>query len=256
MYRSNQSITALKALTIFVFILFAFACKKDEEEETPVTPPPAPEPSDTLYYNEFNDGTTTGWEVINGDWILDNDVYRVSHDTTLYAMTCALDTILTDYIFEVRARKVSGEIYNVGIAFNGDPSNTTPLGNWSNVYKLIIGTNQYWNLTRIKENLPNTLADGTSAMLNAGMGSWNVIRVVVSDGKIQIIFNDNIIGTYNDNALISGKVGITMFDESYQGVGEFDYVMISKIPDGYQWGTPAKKISVPLPEETFEGDKP
>jgi hypothetical protein len=30
--------------------------------------------------------------------------------------------------------------------------------------------------------------------------------------------------------------------------------MIAGIPEGYQWGAPAKEISIPLPEEEFEGD--
>ncbi|MEA3478841.1 MAG: hypothetical protein U9R60_11720 [Bacteroidota bacterium] len=242
MYSLQKSVSAIKVLSLALLILFAFACKKDDNNDEDPPPPPPPVPSDTVYFNDFSGGLTLGWIPIYGNWVVENEVYKVTHDTNLYAMTCALDTVLTDYIFEVRLRKISGEIFNVGIIFNGDPNLITPLGNWRDSYKLVIGTNKWWNLSKLYENLHNNIAEGTSEALNPGMGTWNVVRVVVSGGKIEVVFNGVSQGTFNDNTHTSGHAGISMFDQFYLGEGEFDYIMISRIPDDYEF--PAKKHTI------------
>jgi hypothetical protein len=252
MYISKQNIAALKALTILVLILFAFACKKDDEEETPVTPPLT---LDTVFYNSFSGGSAQGMDPLTGDWQVKSGVYHVEHNDSIFNTSSAIDTLLTDYIFEVKARKISGDFYNVGIYFNGDPSQLTGFGNWSNTYKLIIGTHQRWRFGKlVSGNYTQFAFDSNLVVLNPGFGVWNVIRVVVSGGKFEVFLNGNSMGVFTDNTFASGKVGITMFDEFYEGEAEYDYVMIAEIPEGYQWGEPAKKISVPLPEEKFEGD--
>lgn len=256
MYSSQKSVSAIKILSLALLILFAFACKKDDNKDDDPPPPPPPVPSDTVYFNDFSGGTALGWIPVYGNWLVENDVYKVTHDTNIYAMTCALDTVLSDYIFEVKLRKISGEIFNVGIIFNGDPNLITPLGNWGNSYKLVIGTNRWWSFGKLVENLYHEIfKESNNADLKPGMGTWNVIRVVVSGGKIEVVFNGVSQGTFNDNTHTSGHAGISMFDQFYLGEGEFDYVMISKIPDDYEF--PAKKHTIiQAPVDGNEGDAP
>jgi len=251
MYRSRNTSFSLKNFTIIILVIFAFACKKDEEEA-----PPPPTSTDTAYYNDFSGDTALGWNPVKGNWTVDNNVYNVTHNDSLYAMTCAFDSVLKDYIIEVRLRKVSGDIYNVGVIMNGDPTDLSALGNWVNSYKLIIGTNQYWNLGNLSLGGFSKIADGYSDALNPGLGAWNVIRVAVSGGKIQVIFNGVVQGTYTDNTHASGYAGISMFDEFYTGKGEFDYFLIYDLPDGYPFGAASKHSEPPLFIEGYEGDRP
>lgn len=254
MYKAANTITILKAFTILVLILFAFACKKDEEEEPPVTPPVT---LDTVFFNDFSGGSTQGMDPLTGEWAVKSGVFHVEHNDSIFNTSCAIDTVLKDYIFEVRARKVSGDYYNIGIYFNGDPSELTGFGNWANTYKLIIGTHQRWRFGKLVfGNYTQFAYDSNLVVLNPGFGTWNVIRVVVSGGKFEVFLNGTSMGTYNDNTYASGYVGISMFDEFYEGEAEYDYVMIAEFPEGYQWGAPGKQDNALWLRESFEGDKP
>lgn len=198
-------------------------CKKDEEDNGNGDPTP-PEPEE--YYIDFSSGNAEGWFAVDGTWIVENNVYKVMSDPTLFANTCYLDSVFSGYALEVRVRKTAGEPCNIGVSFNGDPSSVGPLGNWNNTYKLIFCTHNGWSIGKIVDTAFTEFEQGNSPDIQKGPGVWNTLTVKVFNGTIEVFFNGIFQGSYLDDTFPSGKIGLSMFDEFYGGVAEFDYVKI------------------------------
>lgn len=222
--------TSCKFFLYIVFIaiiLISPSCKKEKDDNGNGGSDPSPVNKE--YFIDFSDGTADGWFSVDGTWIVSNNVYKVTSNQTLFANTCYFDSALSNYELEVRVRKTQGEPCNVGISFNGDPSSVGPLGNWNNTYKLIICTHNGWSIGKIKDTVFTEFEVGNSPDIIKGLSQWNIISVKVFNGQIDVFFNGVLQGSYQDNTFLSGKIGLSMFDQLYGGVAEFDYVKIREI---------------------------
>jgi PKD repeat protein len=192
--------------------------------------------SDSGFFNDFKSGNADNWIPVDGQWFVEDNVYKVTSNNILYANTCYFDKDFSDFIFEVKARKTEGLTCNIGIAFRGDPSSVTPLGNWNSTYKLILCTDARWSIGKLVNGSYEEFKWGVSNEANTGMGEWNVLKVICANGNIDVFFNDAKQGSFYDTTFLSGKVGITMYDQYFSGKAEFDYVRLSTTLKNYTFG--------------------
>ncbi len=215
-------------ILLIVVITLSISCKKDDDkDDNGSTPPPVNE-----YVIDFTDGTAEGWIPVDGSWVVENNVYKVTSSQTYFANTCYFDSIFGNYELIVKVRKTVGEPCNIGVSFNGDPSSVGPLGNWNNTYKLIFCTHNGWSIGKIVDTVYTEFEVGNSPYIVKGLSQWNLLTVRVFNGQIDVLFNGNLQGTYQDNTFPSGRIGLTMFDQYYGGVAEFDFVRIKEITSG------------------------
>ena len=228
----HYNLLILGMLSLFIIILFA--CKKDNNDDNGnIDPPPV---TDTGFYNDFSNDTADNWIPVDGQWFVEDNVYKVTSNNILYANTCYFDKDFSDFIFEVKARKTEGLTCNIGIAFRGDPDSVTPLGNWNSTYKLILCTDARWSIGKLVNGSYEEFEWGVSNEANTGMGEWNVLKVICANGNIDVFFNDAKQGSFYDTTFLSGKVGITMYDQYFSGKAEFDYVRLSTTLKNYTFG--------------------
>jgi hypothetical protein len=111
-------------------------------------------------------------------------------------------------------------------------------GVFTDGYNLVVCTNGDWNLHGYQNGgFLGFLQNWTNSPdLNTGLGSFNTLRIVVAAGNMDVYFNGVLQGSYFDNTLTSGKVGLRMYDDGFIGMADFDYVNVSLPLDGYTFG--------------------
>ena len=85
----------LSMLSLFIIILSA--CKKDNNDDNGnIDPPPV---TDTGFYTDFSNDTAENWVPVDGQWFVEDNVYKVTSNNILYANTCYFDKDFSDFIF-------------------------------------------------------------------------------------------------------------------------------------------------------------
>jgi hypothetical protein len=188
------------------------------------------------FYDDFDDGVADNWISADGNWWVSNGSYQVTN-TNYTVSTSYYDNDFTNYEYEVKMRKTTGGSYNIGLILNGDPSQLDSYGDWYNCYWLAISASGDWVFFKEVNGSVITLQSWTySADLFTGLGAWNVVKVVSANGYFDVYFNSVLQGTYVDSTFTSGKVGLKMYDYSYAGQAEYDYVSLTPLTDGYTFG--------------------
>jgi hypothetical protein len=202
------------------------------------------------FYENFDDGVADNWIPVSGNWSVTGGTYSAMSNLDFFANTCYYNEDYSSFEYEVRLRKLEGETCNVGLWFNGTPENQTN-GTWNNGYKLVYCTEGDWNLGKFSEGNFSYFQDWISSNnLNTGIGSWNIIKIVFNNGYIDVFINGVLEGSYYDNTFISGKIGLQMYDGSYSGAGEFDYVSLTTLTKDYVFG----EINQPPVRNIYTGD--
>jgi hypothetical protein len=191
-------------------------------------------------FNEnFEDGVADNWVPVTGNWTVANNFYQVSNDSYKYTSSY-YDNEYSNYEYEVKMRKNSGSSNLMGLWFNGDPTVIDPDGKWMNGYRLVIGTSSDWQRwcfgKYVNGNFTYLNPWETSPDLIPGYSQWNVLKVVFSDGYIDIFFNGVLQGTYFDDTFLSGKVGVLMYDSGTNGQADYDYAVLNPMADNYTFG--------------------
>jgi Zn-dependent metalloprotease len=184
--------------------------------------------------NDFSNNADE-WTPIQGNWSVSGGAYAVSTGSTLVS-TSALNNPLSNYEYEARMRKVSGEPYTMGLIFNGDPSTLNDDGTWANCYMLLYQCDGQWVFYKIENSIWTTIKSwGISSDIAQEIGIWNTIKVVYANGYIDILFNGINQGSFFDNTFTNGQVGLLMYDPSV-GQAEFDYFTLLPISSTYNFG--------------------
>jgi len=178
------------------------------------------------FTNDFSDNQAGHWVSVNGNWIATNQQFEVTSGSEKTS-SVYYDAPYSDFVFEARMVKTAGSSTdNLGFFFNGDPSQTDASGNWLNGYKVFFGIGE-WQLSKFVAGSRSTLQGWTPGFtLNNGLGRWNKLRVSYAVDTIQVYINDILQGTFTDTTFRSGKLGLTLFDDSQAGVGAFDDVAV------------------------------
>ena len=191
-------------------------------------------------FNEnFEDGVADNWVPVTGNWTVVNNFYQVSNATHTYTSSY-YDNEYSNYEYEVKMRKNSGSSNLMGLWFNGDPTVIDPDGRWMNGYRLVIGTSSDWQRWCFGKYVNGSFTYlnpwVTSPDIIPGYSQWNVLKVVFSDGYIDIFFNGVLQGSYFDDTFLSGKVAVLMYDGGANGQADYDYAMLNPIADDYTFG--------------------
>ena len=101
------------------------------------------------FFENFENGIAFNWIAGEGDWSISDNCYHVLSGSDHYANTSYYNNDFSNFEYEVKMRKTTGGFCNIGIYFNGDPSEITAIGNWTNVYKLVYCTDGQWELGKL-----------------------------------------------------------------------------------------------------------
>ncbi len=205
-------------------------------------------------FNEnFEDGVADNWIPVTGHWTVANNYYQVSNDSYKYTSSY-YDNEYSNYEYEVKMRKNSGSSNLMGLWFNGDPTAIAGDGKWLNGYRLVIGTSSNWQRWCLGKyvggNFTYLQEWETSTDLIPGYSQWNVLKVVFSNGYMDIYFNGVLQGTYFDETFLNGKVGVLMYDASTNGQADYDYAMLNPMADNYTFG----KVEQNVIRNIYSGD--
>jgi len=181
-----------------------------------------------IYYEDFSTNSAINWVPVNGNWSTANNNYLVSSSTTEMS-TSYFDKVFSFFELEVKVTKISGENDNISIFFNGDPSTVGSSGNWDNGYKFTYGSGD-WQLSKVKNGDWSSIKGWTSSYsLNNKLGEWNIVKIVRTPNYIDIYINGSLQRSLYDTTLISGKIGVCMYDKYKNGQAKFDYVSIKQL---------------------------
>ncbi|MCD4744742.1 MAG: hypothetical protein K8R58_00405, partial [Bacteroidales bacterium] len=188
------------------------------------------------FYEDFEDGVADNWIPVTGTWSVGSGNYQASSGSNRINSSY-YDEVFSNYEFEIKMRKNIGGAGAMGLFFNGDPSSFNQWGYWDNSYNFHYNTDGEWFLVKWELGSYSWIQDEIySADINTGLGNWNIIKVVFTNGNIDIYINGILQGTYFDNTFLSGNVGIDMYDYDLAGQGEFDYALLTEISKGYTFG--------------------
>jgi len=189
-------------------------------------------------FDDFTGTTAANWVPVTGSWTVADGLYKVSSNNYEYS-TSYYNANFAKFNTEVKIRKNTGTSNHVGVCY-GDPSQITEDGIWSSSIKIAIGTADDWQRWSVYKYV-----DGTdvaiqswvvSSDINAGPSAWNVIKIVFDAGYYDFYFNGILQGSYYDNTILNGKIGLLMYDTDTAGQADIDYVSISDMSKSYTFG--------------------
>lgn len=187
----------------------------------------------------FTDLSVSNWEnwtPRTGQWSITEGNYSVTRDG-YNTSTSYFYKNFSNFEFEVKLRKTAGGNCGVGIIFHGDPDTINDIGDWDRYYQLYYCTQGTWNLAlRIAGEIQFIQPWTYSPDLNLGVGAWNILKVIVANGHIDVFINGVLQGTYFDNTFTSGKIGVKMYDQFFAGEAEFDYVSLIPLSRTHNFG--------------------
>jgi 3-keto-disaccharide hydrolase len=179
----------------------------------------------STYTEDFSDGVADNWTVETGTWSVSGNNYLVSSGAHKNSSVSYSETV-DNFELEVKMSKTVGGSDNMALFINGDPGSIDSDGNWENAYKIVYGSGD-WNVGKyVNGNYTAIQNWTTSSSLNNTLGDWNIIKVRYNQNIIKVYINDSLQGTISNTSLTSGKVGLSMFDNSISGEAKFDYVTI------------------------------
>ncbi len=179
------------------------------------------------FYEDFTDGIADNWVPVTGNWNVSNNTYNVTR-TTHDVSSSYYNQDFSNFEFEMKAKKSTGDAYNISMFFNGDPSSIDSYGDWNNTYCLMYSTNGEWKLVKIiNGNWTNIVDWTTSSAINTGY-NWNIVKVEYVNGYINAYINNVLLGSYYDTTFPSGKIGIKIYDSNSNAtnLGSFDYISL------------------------------
>ncbi|HQO08591.1 MAG TPA: hypothetical protein PLP37_00635, partial [Clostridiales bacterium] len=200
----------------------------------------------------FDDGLAQNWTAYDGTWTIADSLYRCEKDSALLASSAYYNVPLTgNYYVEADCRKVSGNFY-AGIYLNADHTLIESSDNiWKSMQFMInYGQPGYFYLAYC-DGVSNwvSVTYQYSAAINQGLNEWNNLKVIVDNGTnfYHLFINDVYIGSYQDNRLSSGEVGLFQYDNTGRYVSEFDNVKIGPVNKSAMDGIKIKRLNSSKP---------
>lgn len=172
------------------------------------------------------DVNTRGWEAVDGTWNrTPAGLYKTKGIWGTNVSAWNKEYFMENMVLEVRMkRKV--EIGSASrIYFFGEPGSTWSLNLWDSGYNFLYYNNGNWELRKFVAGVFSVIDIGVtpySKPLN-----WNTFKFWLNNGMIHIWVNDVWLGTFYDNSLIGGAVGLGIY-ETNQDVSPLlvDYVKV------------------------------
>jgi PKD repeat protein len=188
------------------------------------------------FYEDFEDDVADNWVPVVGNWSVSGGYYNASSSNYEVSSSYYNDNF-SNFEYEVKMRKTYGNSNSIGFNFNGDPSDINEIGYWNNGYGLHYFADGEWILFVFVSGTYTFIQDfAYSPDLNLGINSWNIIKVIYSDGYIDIYFNGILQGTYYDDSIISGYTGVILYDSDFLGQAEYDYATLQPLTAAYTFG--------------------
>ncbi|MFZ5518085.1 MAG: family 16 glycoside hydrolase [Candidatus Zhuqueibacterota bacterium] len=107
----------------------------------------------------------------------------------------------TDFEFEIRLRLLTDEDGSYGVLFRYDEKKDAG-------YIFSVWPNGSYEFVRFNGDSSCQTGGGQAVYLMDQLHSWNRIKVIGRGNKFDLFINDNLLVTMQDNAFISGKVGL------------------------------------------------
>jgi hypothetical protein len=171
---------------------------------------------------------TEDWVACRGNWELEGDVFTVTSDGMYEWSSLYYDQLFDDFEFDVNMKMISGTADNImGILFNGLVWPTYENGFWNTGVSFLISNTEGEQSYTIGEQTTEGFViwqDWTeSEFINTGYNVVNALQVVHDGSNAEFFINDNSVGNWPVDIPYPGYVGITMWDESANGVAEFSW---------------------------------
>lgn len=177
-------------------------------------------PSNEILYSEnFDDGTADSWVPEDGDWIVENGVYK-QREVINNERATKIDQNpqWSNFSLELDARKTAGNVaYVVYFRLNGNTQSNDYVALFSQDKSIALGRhrNGVWlgNLERVSNDF--------------NIDEWHHIKINVVGNKFELFFDENkVIDTFDpDNLYSSGTIGLGAYDAA----AEFDNIEIKSL---------------------------
>nr|WP_280949465.1 family 16 glycoside hydrolase [Halalkalibacter urbisdiaboli] len=173
---------------------------------------------ETLFADDFSDGSTDEWDVFNGTWVEEDGVYKqTSNDTEVWASAGSVDW--SDYTLELRAKKNDGS-EGMLILFGVQDSDNyywLNLGGWGNSQHAIQKATKGAR-TVVSETVPGSIETGR----------WYDIKIEVSDRHIRTYLDGELLHEMEDIVIPPPPLDYFANDASVgdlDGDGEYEIVL-------------------------------
>lgn len=171
---------------------------------TAYTPTPAPTPTTVpvrtvIYQNTFASGAD-GWSTDTSSCFWKSDGYHVTDGYECYAPT----GVQTNVDVSVRAKQLSGDTRSpYGLVFGLDDKNSD--------YQFVIVGDSSWALFRCTNDGCTTAVDYTDdPAILGGLRTSNRLEVLVQGTHFEFYVNGNKVGSFDDPAYVSGRIGVAV----------------------------------------------
>ncbi len=182
-------------------------------------------------HEDFEDGIANNWIPTSGYWGVSSNVYGVYSGSESKG-GAYYNEDFTNYEYEVSMKITStSTLRRAGIYFNGNPFFPISFGGgWGDGYLFYYRISGYWSLYKFQCGTSTTLVySKESPKINTGE-SWNTLKVRVNNGVIDIYINDSLHGSYYDDLLEKGKVGLYTAAQYAGAKAKFDNITLTEIP--------------------------
>jgi len=199
-------------------------------------PPPPPPPGQSLFQDNFEDGSDNGWTKTGGTWSVISDGTKVFAQSTTSgdALASAGNVTWTDYTVEAEVKPVSFDStggFAKLLARYKDPANH---------YYLLLRSNNALEVRKLVGGVKTTLA---SKSFSVAPGVWYKLKLEVVGSSLKAYVNDTLQLSVTDSQLANGSVGVG----AYNAQVEFDDVTATA-----PGGTPPPPPGQTLFQDNFE----
>lgn len=179
---------------------------------------PGSQPQPGPGFNSQFNGSASGWKANSGVWNVNSSFY--STNGTSIANTWSSASYNAEFAdFDYRAK-----LWRTGcncaarLLIRGTPDPMDSSRDWYSFYSFNYTQGGYYSVwKRVNGGAPIALQSWAYSSAIATGNAWNTVRVVAYGPQLSLYFNDKLVWTGNDSALTSGRVGISMYQDSSTG---------------------------------------
>jgi len=186
------------------------------------------------FNEDFNDGIADNWANDgSGRWSVTGGYYRMTGNGAGTFRGSQYNADYCDFVYQAKVRKTAGTTTApMGLFFRSNH----PIPTSGSGYLFNIDTTGYYSLWKTTSGSETALVSWTSsASLNTGLNAWNILKVEARGSTIKIYANGTLLNTVSDPSYLSGKLGVTAYDQSAapSSTVEYDFVtsdIIKRLP--------------------------